>query len=228
MSDREIQAVDPPWYRGPAFLLLVALMSVYLVGTFLGTRGNGAHLVNILLTVGLMLGVRKITGNPRAVKIAWTIAILTLVGNTFAHEFIDRDTYLWDSASSLVFFVVILVLLALAVVKADRVNADTVFAASCVYMLMGIAWAYAFLLVHMADPAAFSLGPEGLARPGPALLHFSFTTLTTVGYGSISPMSTVARTLSDLEAVIAQLYLAVVVARLVSLQIEHARSGGSG
>ena len=58
---------------------------------------------------------------------------------------------------------------------------------------------------------------------GQALLHFSFTTLTTVGYGSISPMSPMARTLSDLEAVIAQLYLAVVVARLVSLQIEHSR-----
>ena len=65
-----------------------------------------------------------------------------------------------------------------------------------------------------------------MTQAGSALLHFSFTTLTTVGYGSISPMSDTARMLSDIEAVIAQLFLAVVVARLVSLQIEHSRKDG--
>jgi hypothetical protein len=66
-----------------------------------------------------------------------------------------------------------------------------------------------------------------MVQPGTALLHYSFTTLTTVGYGTISPISDVARMLSDLEALTAQLYLAVVLARLVSLEIEHSRKTGN-
>ena len=225
MSERPITTTEPPWYTGPAFLLLVSLMLVYVVGTFLGTRGNGAHLVNLLLTAGLILAVKKITRSRRALRVTTILAVLVFIGNTYAHEFVPRDTYVWDSASSLAFFVVILIFLAVAVVKADRVNADTVFAASCVFMLMGIAWAYAYTLLHIQDPTSFSLNAHDMEHFGPALLHFSFTTLTTVGYGSISPMSQAARTLSDLQAVIAQLYLAVVVARLVSLQIEHSRKG---
>lgn len=223
MSDQPFQATELPWYRGPAFLLLVVLISVYAVGTFIGSHGYGTYLINTLLMVSLLLGVRKITRSPRAFKITLIIALIGLVGKTCADVFLSPDVNVWDHSFNLIFFIAVLVFLISAVVKAKQIDADTVFAASGVFMLMGIVWAYAFMLVHAADPAAFSLGPDDMTQPGSALLHFSFTTLTTVGYGSISPMSDMARMLSDLEALIAQLYLAVVVARLVSLQIEHSR-----
>lgn len=228
MSDRTIETTEMPWYRGPAFLLLVVLMTVYLVGTFIGSDGLGIHLINLLLLVSLILGVRKITDSPKVLKIAVIIVVVGFAGKIAGQALLGREVVVWDFSINLVFFATVLGFLIWAVAKAKRVNADTVFAASGAFMLMGIVWAYAFMLVHAANPAAFSLGPNDLAEPGSALLHYSFTTLTTVGYGSISPMSPVARTLSDLEALIAQLYLAIVVARLVSLQIEHSRGYGGG
>lgn len=226
MSHQPIETTELPWYRGPAFLLLVVLVSVYAVGTFIGSHGAGTYLINALLMVSLLLGVRQITRSPRAFKITLIIALIGLVGKASADVFVSRELTVWDHWFNLIFFIAVLVFLISAVVKAKQVNADTVFAAAGVFMLMGIVWAYAFMLVYAADPAAFSLGPQDLTQTGSALLHFSFTTLTTVGYGSISPMSDMARMLSDLEALIAQLYLAVVVARLVSLQIEHSRTNG--
>ena len=226
MSDQSLEEAELPWYRGPAFLLFVVLMTVYAVGTFIGSDGPGIHLINVLLLVSLLLGVQKITRSRRTLKIALVIFLIGYIGERLGTWLLGRDVVVWDYWTNMIFFGAVLVFLIAAVVKADRVDTDTVFAAADVFMLMGIVWAFAFMLVHKADPTAFSLQPADMTQAGSALLHFSFTTLTTVGYGSISPMSDMARMLADIEALIAQLYLAVVVARLVSLQIEHTRKEG--
>jgi glycerol uptake facilitator-like aquaporin len=223
LSNSSTGITKTPWYRGPAFILLAVLLSVYAVSAFIGSDGIGAHLVSALLWVSLLLGVRKITQSTKALKVTFGIVIVGVAGQVLIQRLAERPAYLWQSWVSLVFFSAVLVFLVWAVFKAKRVDADTVFAASAVYLLLGIVCAYAFMLVYLVDPGAFSLNEADLADPGPALLHYSFTTLTTVGYGSISPMSGMARTISDLEAVIAQLYLAVILARLVSLEIEHSR-----
>ena len=98
-------------------------------------------------------------------------------------------------------------------------NADKIAAASSVYLLMGICWGVAYALMYEATPEAFNLTGQDLEAPASALIHFSFTTLTTVGYGNISPMTHASRALSDIESVMGQLYLTIVVARLVSLQV---------
>ena len=223
MSELSNKTTELPWYRGPAFILLVMLLSIYVVSTFLGHEGPGAYLIKALLMVSLILGVRRITRSSKAMTLTLIIVLVSIVGQVTVNRFLEEDAFIWDTWMNLVLFVTVLVFLVSALVKAERVNADTVFAASSVFVLLGIVCAYAFILVHAADPTAFSLSDRDMTQPGTALLHYSFTTLTTVGYGSISPISDVARMISDLEALIAQLYLAVVLARLVSLEIEHSR-----
>ena len=185
-------------------------------------------MINALLMASLILGVRKITNIRNAIRITLVVVLIGIVGQVIIQMSLGREAYVWNSLANLVFFSVVLVCLVWALFRAKRVNADTVFAASAVFMLMGIVCAFAFILVYAADPGAFSLNEQDMADPAPALLHYSFTTLTTVGYGSISPMSDMARMISDLEALIAQLYLAVVLARLVSLEIEHSRGTSGG
>ncbi len=226
MSDEPLEEAEVPWYRGPAFMLFVVLMTVYAVGTFIGSDGYGKHLINVLLLTSMFLGVKKITRSQRALRVTLAIFLIGFAGEQIGTWALGREVIVWDYWTNLLFFGAVLAALISAVVKAEKVDADTVFAAADVFMLMGIVWAYAFMLVYNADPTAFSLQPQDMTQAGSALLHFSFTTLTTVGYGSISPMSDTARMLSDIEAVIAQLFLAVVVARLVSLQIEHSRKDG--
>lgn len=228
MSELSNKTDELPWYRGPAFILLVMLLSIYVVSTFLGQEGPGAYLIRALLMVSLIMGVRRITRSSKALKLTLIIVLIGVVGQVVVNRLLEEDAFVWDTWMNLIFFAVVLVFLVAALVKAKRVNADTIFAAASVYVLLGIVCTYAFMLVHAADPTAFSLSERDMTQPGTALLHYSFTTLTTVGYGSISPISDVARMISDLEALVAQLYLAVVLARLVSLEIEHSRKTGSG
>ena len=85
------------------------------------------------------------------------------------------------------------------------------------YLLLGLIWSvmYATLGAHL--PGAFT-GSPGAAAGLSGWVYFSFVTLTTVGYGDITPVATEARSLAIMEALVGQLYPAVIIARLVSLQ----------
>lgn len=83
------------------------------------------------------------------------------------------------------------------------------------YLLLGVLWAHAYALVGALRPDAFA-GPVNAADGARAWLYFSFVTLTTTGYGDVLPVHPAARSLATLEAVTGSLYLAILIARLVS------------
>jgi hypothetical protein len=83
------------------------------------------------------------------------------------------------------------------------------------YLLLGVLWAYAYAVVGAIRPGAFA-GPVNPGDGPRAWLYFSFVTLTTTGYGDVLPVHPVARSLATLEAVTGSLYLAILIARLVS------------
>ena len=111
------------------------------------------------------------------------------------------------------------------VLRGGRITMDKIFAAICVYLLIGYAWTFAYVLVDELQPESFVIQTTALPNDYANILemrYFSFMTLTTVGYGDVVPHSGAARTLAALEAVTGQIYLTVLVARLVGLHIVHA------
>ncbi|BFM38473.1 potassium channel family protein [Synechocystis sp. LKSZ1] len=122
---------------------------------------------------------------------------------------------------SLVLFICFLgaavIFLSLHLIHVNHVNADVVIGGVSVYLLIGIVWTLLYQVVFQFSPDAF-LDLEALPTdPRFSLLYFSFTTLTTLGYGDITPTSSVSMGLTNMEAIIGQLYPAVFIARLVSL-----------
>lgn len=118
----------------------------------------------------------------------------------------------------------------LAVVVTDRnVSLETIAGAIGVYLLLGIFFAYVHQIILFAAPGAYRLPVDLVsatgARSEQTFLYYSFTTLTTLGYGEIHPVHPLAQLASNAEAVIGQLYIAVLVARLVT--IYGGRGGGS-
>jgi voltage-gated potassium channel len=112
------------------------------------------------------------------------------------------------------------------VLGSGRVTSDKIFAAICVYLLLGFAWTYAYALLDETQSGSFAASTETGRNDYVArvmqLRYFSFMTLMTVGYGDVLPLSAAARTMAVLEAVMGQIYLAGLIARLVGLHIAHA------
>lgn len=105
------------------------------------------------------------------------------------------------------------------IMQVKKVSQHTINAAICIYLSLGVAWGMAYILVETLSPGSFTLAK--LVNEPPVLimdmLYYSIVTLTTLGYGDITPVTPWAKNLSALEAVIGQVYLTVLVARLVSL-----------
>jgi len=110
------------------------------------------------------------------------------------------------------------------VIKSRDVTAEILSASICVYLLIGLTWATLYVIVNMFYPGSF-IDTDGKAlQDGPDFLFFSYVTLTTVGYGNIEAITDQARSFASLEALTGQLYLTVMVARLVGLHISKPRT----
>jgi voltage-gated potassium channel Kch len=102
------------------------------------------------------------------------------------------------------------------VTRARDVTTDTIAGAVSVYLLLGLAWAFIFALIDQLSPGAFE-GIQPAAGNFTEYLYFSYTTLTTVGYGEVVPVNGYARAFANMEAVMGVLFLGAFIARIISL-----------
>src|SRR5260221_10615034 len=106
------------------------------------------------------------------------------------------------------------------IVRAPRVDFEVLCAGIATYLMLGLFWSFAYILVDRLIPSSFvfTVGPDSSHSMNDFnAIYFSFTTLSTVGYGDIVPVSRVARMLAMVEAVFGMFYVTLLIARLVSL-----------
>ena len=131
----------------------------------------------------------------------------------------EQTTALFGALFPIFFLSFFVVFLLRAVVTADPVTADTIAGALSVYLLLGFAWSLVYQSLTLVDPAAFHAG-SAIAGTGALdrmdFVYYSFITLATVGYGDITPVTPLAQSFAYAEAVTGVLFVAVLVARLVS------------
>ena len=133
----------------------------------------------------------------------------------------------WDALFTVLSIVSMIIVVLWQVYRDGPVTGHRVRGAIAAYLLMGVFFAYSYALISHLAPGSFQL-PAWVSEAGPerteAFLYFSMVSLTTVGFGDITAIHPLARSLVMLEALIGQLYPAILLARLVSLEIETRRS----
>ena len=126
---------------------------------------------------------------------------------------------------TLAFFALVAGTILVHILRVERVSLDAVFGAASVYLLLGLAWGRAFAIVESVVPGSFEVAAgagraaEPVSQSISALMYCSFITLTTVGYGDVTPLSPPARALAMLEGLTGQLFIAILVARMVGLHL---------
>ena len=107
-------------------------------------------------------------------------------------------------------------------VREDLIDPALISRAVSMYMLAGVFWAESYQAIQAAAPGAFVCA-QGEVDPR-GLHYFSYVTMTTLGYGDITPVSQIAKSLAVLQSVFGQMFVAIVIGRLVGLQVSQARS----
>ena len=207
---------------GRFLFLLISLMLWLVIQPFLDEFINISTLMDIFITVILISAVYAVS-QKRVVFIAGILLAITAVIIRWTSHFLDL--FPLEAANNIVsalFLGFTIVIILNYLFSEKRITADIIMGAICVYFLMGLMWAMGYSLLEMFDPGSFQI-PQSMDIAGPDFGYYSFVTLTTLGYGDITPLSGPAQSLSTLEAAMGQLYLAVLVARLVGVHISQSR-----
>ena len=215
----------------------LVLVATFVLGPFLTTASWGSLLISLAWLGATAASVECGDSGRRA-----RIAARWLVGIAVALELASllRGHLVMSSVQglcSLALLILALVSLFRHVVRARRVTSEQILASITLMLMLGVFFGvvYAVLDLLPLDPEAFrglatSEGaPAGLSSPRASeLLYFSYVTLTTLGYGDITPVHSAARSMAALEALTGQFYIAVVVARLVALHLMHSQEKAGG
>ena len=200
--------------------LLIALALFIFFAPFVEEIKGGDLIVSILLSLVLISAVFAVASRRSTLIIALLLAIPALVGrwiNYFRPELVPPAVFLTAGIGLIAFVVANLLRF---VLRAPSVNADVLCASISAYLMLGLMWTMAYWLVDQLTPGgAFSFNTNAgkQSMNGFNAFYFSFITLSTVGYGDITPVSKVARMLAATEAMTGLLYVAVLISRLVSL-----------
>jgi hypothetical protein len=215
--------------RLPNALLLLALLALVLVFPFLEPFREGRAAIAIFDLVILLLALRAARATGPEARIGYVL-VLPAMGLHIAAAWWGGDT-LWMAsfASQALFHAFVVASLLRYILRDEVMTLDELFAAAALYVLMAFVFAYLYALVERFAPGSFFINPanDPDAHIGWwKLLYFSFTCLTSVGFGEITPVSDHVRSLVMIEQMVGVLYLALIISRLVALQ--RPRAGGSG
>ena len=206
------------FHRFSTVELLVALVLLFVFFPFVEEVKGGDIIVSILLSLVLLSAVLAVADRKGVFFIALVLAIPAIVGrwiNHFRPDLVPPPVFLVAGLALIAFVVANLLRF---VLRAPSVNTEVICASISAYLMLGLLWTVAYWLVAQVNPNAFAFntGPKE-TMSGFNAFYFSFITLSTVGYGDITPVSRIARWLAATEAMTGLLYVTVLIARLVSL-----------
>lgn len=206
----------------PRFLLLFAAALIFLVATpLLGVGPGGVIGGKLILTALLLIAVAEL--RHRAFGLGVILAVAAI-----ATEWLDGiadPAGILSTAIRAVFFAYVAGVVLYNVLRQRTVTLDTLAGAACAYLFIGFMWAMLFMLLDRFEPGSIQFPEAWTQVPAGSeaarYVYFSFVTLTTVGYGDIVAKTVDASGLVVAEAVIGQLYLTILIARLVGLHLSE-------
>jgi hypothetical protein len=210
----------PKLHRVSSVQLLIALALLFFFFPFVEEVKGGDIIAAILLSLVLLCSVIAVAQNKGIFFIALVLAVPAIVGRWISHfrpDLVPPPLFL---TAGLVLIAFVVANLLRFVLRAPSVNADVLCASISAYLMLGIIWTIAYWLVDQLTPGgafAFNTSGEKQSMRGFNSFYFSFITLSTVGYGDITPVSKIARMLAAMEAMTGLLYVAVLIARLVAI-----------
>lgn len=204
-------------------LLLVSIILFLLVPAFIVERVFLKFLiVSILLTVLLFQSMVVVFNNKKYVAIGIVFGVLAIAFSWIAFYYPYDVRILLTLADSLffLFFLFISIILISHLVKSKKVEKETIIIASSIYFLLGILGGFIFEICYHLIPNSLKI-PGDISLQVSDFIYFSFTTMTTLGYGDITPTVPQTQTIAILLSVIGQLYLTIVVALLIGTYLSR-------
>lgn len=199
--------------------VLIAVFLLVIVNPLLPDREAGKYIFNLLLSFIVLTGILAASDERQIIR-QLTIVGLLLLGLDWAGTLAARQIPAMEFTVYflyLLFVVTVTVAIILGVVRSPIVNRNIICGAIAAYLLIGLSGGFMALLIETQLPGSFLLNGELMGRAGlaNALIYFSMVSLSTIGYGDITPAAPIARSVALAIGLFGQIYLTVLVAILI-------------
>ena len=213
------------WATDVGLTTLLASLLIYIFVLYpLAGPGWVRLLTNIFLSLILIAGAITVSRNRIFRTLVFSWGLLTFVFLWTWYLFPYQALVFVTNCLTLVFQVLLTFLILSQIFREGPPTSHRIMGAVAAYLLLGVIWSLAYYLIALRMPEAFSVQGSVILGDTEALqshlFYFSFVTLTTLGYGDIVAVHPMVRMLVILEGVTGQLFLAILIARLVSLQVQ--------
>ena len=218
---------QPGMWRFSTVKLLVALVLLIVMTPFFEEFAMGDLVEALMITLVLVAAVIAIGGNRSVLIVAALLLVPAVVGKWLSYAYPQTFQPYFFFGFGIAFMGLVVFKLLGYVLRSIQIDTEVLCAAISVYLLLGLIWALAYALLGQFSPGsfAFAANPHSSGRMDRFnAFYFSFVTLSTVGFGDVTPVSKIARTLAVLEAVTGTFYVAILIARLVAMYVPASRS----
>lgn len=202
-------------------LLLVLIVLMLLLPPFLDDYFEIRILLDIFSTAIFIALIFAISSKGSQAIFA-TILVLPLVITTWSSYFVELTTIgLLTRIFGAFFFAYAVINILRFIFNSKEITRETIFAAIVAYLLMALMWTFIYMILEMLAPGSFVFSDQQYRQEMMRFEYFSFITITTLGYGDITPLTAKASVLAIFEAVVGQIYLVVLVAWLVGMFVSR-------
>jgi hypothetical protein len=208
-------------FRQRFLFLLITILAMLIIAPFLEGFVGLRILLDSLMSVVFISGIYAISQKKHHIVIASLLALPMLVSVWSKYVAIIPVVTIVGNLCGAAFFAFLIVNILIYIYRQQEVSRDMIAGAAVVYLLMALGWSFLYRTIEQVHPGSFSVPDLQLAQEQLSFLYFSFVTISTLGYGDVTPVTSLASTLSVLEAITGQLYLVVQVAWLVGVHVSQ-------
>jgi voltage-gated potassium channel len=206
-------------------ILLLSLLALQIIPPLIN-QSERSILLGILVSIVLLFALYLVAYSRKELIIGMLLCAPAIATNWTSNS-VDATLVIYAHYFfAIAFLAYICVHIFRYLFESEDISADMLYAAVCLYFIVGMIWAMVYVLIEMYHPGSFQLDSDldNTRAVFGELLYFSYVTITTLGYGDMAPLTRLARSWVTIEAIIGQFYLAFVVARLVSLQVTNRKN----
>ena len=221
MIKRTFDTYIQTFFQRRFLILLVLIMSLLVLTPFLDDFVETRILMDAFLTA-IFFAIIFAVKSQRSYVIIASFLALPLIISTWSFYFVELTSIgLLTRIFGALFLGYAVINILRIVVQSEEVTKETIYAAIVAYMLMALMWAFLYMILELLAPGSFSFPEKGFRAETMRFKYFSLVTITTLGYGDITPLTNKASALVLVEALVGQIYLVVLVAWLVGMHVSR-------
>lgn len=219
-----VDTVNHIFFRHRFGILFVLLICVLLIPPYFQASSWIDTLWNGLYTSVLLWALYSIAGTQRIMLLAALVLMPALASTWLIEDSHEKYLNYIDNITNIIYFGLICYYLSKYILTISRATLEVIFAAMCLYIMLAVLWAAIYTNLELYYLGAFSFNGQLSTQAGidsatlfRQMIYFSFVTISTLGYGDVLPVHRVAQNWAAVETMIGQFYIAIILARLVSL-----------